>query len=81
MTEELITLTKIDTGYDVIFYNGVNIGTFEMLEDGYYHYWPTQRGGCWASYAMRAIADKLDELNKPWNDQIMNDPVFNRGVE
>ena len=81
MTKELLILIKIPGGYNVQYYNGVFMGEFEKLEDGYYHYWPIKREGCWAAHAMRAIADKLDELNKPWHDKIMNDPVFNKGVE
>lgn len=81
MTEELLQLTKLDSGYYVEYYNGVHIGEFEKDVDGYYYYWPTQRAGHWSAHVMRAIADKLDELNKPWNDKIKNDPVFNKGVE
>jgi len=69
MTEDLIHLIKQDSGYYVEFHNGVYIGEFLTLEDGYYYYWPVQdKGGCWAAYVMRAIADKLDELNKPLDD-------------
>lgn len=81
MTEELLHLTKQDSGYYVEYYNGVHIGEFVMMEDGYYHYWPVKGEGCWGAYAMRAVADKLDELNKPWDDQVKNDPVFNKGIE
>ena len=78
--EELLHLTKKDFGYYVEYYNGVHIGEFETDVDGFYYYWPVRKEGCWSAYVLRAVADKLDELNKPWNDQIMSDPVLNKGA-
>ena len=40
-----------------------------MDVDGYFYFWPTN-DGCWSAYIMRSIADKLDEVNKKWDDQI-----------
>jgi len=78
---ELFHLTKQDSGYYVEYYNGLHIGEFERDVDGYYYYWPVQRAGSWPAVVLRAIADKLDELNEPWDTHIKNDPIFNKGVE
>lgn len=57
--------------YYVIHENGVRCGDLFQKEDGYYDWWPPKsNGGCWPSYILRQIADKLDELNKPWDDEI-----------
>lgn len=44
------------------------LGYAEPADDGYLYFWPMQRSGFWPSGTMRAIADKLDELNKPWDE-------------
>lgn len=65
------------TGYNVYWKNGKHIGTFERDVDGFYYFWPLKdEGGCWSDYALRAIADKLTEINKPWADKIANDPTI-----
>ena len=47
------------------------MGEFVTGDDGYLVYFPSKRNnGFWSSSAIRAIADKLDELNKPWDDVI-----------
>jgi uncharacterized protein (DUF2164 family) len=40
--------------------------------DGYYYYWPgkTDREGHYAAHHLREIAEALDEINKPWDDEI-----------
>jgi hypothetical protein len=40
-----------------------------MDVDGYYYFWPSN-DGCWPSHIMRSIANKLDEINKKWNDEV-----------
>lgn len=50
--------------------NGKYIGCMFPLEDGYYYFFPNSTSGAWAGWWMRQIADKLDELNKPWEDHI-----------
>lgn len=37
--------------------------------DGFYYYEPPRRRS-YSSQILRAIADKLDEMNKPWEDQL-----------
>lgn len=49
--------------------------------DGFYYYDPPTSGGCYAAHTLREIADKLDEMNKPWSEQIgrelENNPLTN----
>jgi len=51
--------------------NNKYLGTFELDVDGYFHYWKDKSlSGSWSSYQLRAIADKLDEINKSYEDII-----------
>lgn len=61
-------------GNDLFFQNGVKMGQILRKEDGFYDFWPELRGGYWPAYVLRAIADMLDDMNKEWHEQIMNDP-------
>jgi hypothetical protein len=59
--------------YHVHHENGVRLGDILAKEDGFYDFWPdyTQgRGGYWPAYILRELADKLDELNAPWQAQL-----------
>lgn len=62
--------------------NGVKLGEIIMSEDGYYVFFPELREGFWEAYVLRQIADKVDEMNKPWDDQVKQffadtaNPVF-----
>lgn len=67
---ELISLSKIEGGYRVEYENGVYLGDILAKEDGFYDFWPDLKGGYWPAYLLHVIADKLDELNKPWEDNI-----------
>ena len=40
-----------------------------MDVDGYFYFWPAN-DGCWSAYILHSIANKLDEVNKKWDDQI-----------
>lgn len=74
---ELISLSKLTDGvYNVFHENGVKIGQFLMKEDGYYDFWPESGAGYWPAYILRELADKLDVLNKDWEDFINNDPTI-----
>ncbi len=68
-----LTYQKIEGGYKIIYENGAYLGDFLVKEDGYYDWWPRQDlgyVGCWAAYVLREMADKLDELNAPWDEEI-----------
>ena len=57
-------------GFDVFYENGVKLGEILAKEDGFYDFWPELRGGFWASYVLKEIADHLDRLNEPWQKDI-----------
>lgn len=62
---------NLNQRYLVVHKNGVTLGDLCKLEDGFYYWWPDNtRTGCYESYVIREIADKLDELNKPWSNEI-----------
>lgn len=64
MLKEEIYIQQDKRGYKVFHQSGAYAGTFEALEDGYWRFWPDVVG-CMgvAAYVLRALADKLDELN------------------
>lgn len=59
-------------GNDLFYENGVKLGQILAKEDGFYDFWPELNGGYWEAHVLRAIADKLDEMNKPWQEEIDN---------
>ena len=69
-------MIEIKDNGNVYYSNGVLLGTILAKDDGYYDFWPLDyHGGYWPSHLMRAIADKLDEMNAPWEKEI--DTYFN----
>lgn len=51
--------------------NKACLGDLLKLEDGYYQWFPNDdQTGCWSSYILREIADKLDELNDEWDQEV-----------
>jgi len=66
-----IKFTKYVDRYEVDV-NRVYSGTLEMKEDGYYDWYPSfpSTSGYIPSWVLRAISDKLDELNKDWDEQV-----------
>lgn len=78
MTLSYRDLVKVEGG-KLYWENGVYLGDVLQKEDGFYDFWPDRdvhRGGYWPAHMLRAIADKLDEMNKPWQDIIDNDPAI-----
>ncbi len=65
-----LQFNRIHQGYVVLYTNGCNMGEILMGEDGYYAYWAVQRQGYQEAWTMRAVADKLDELNAEWDEQV-----------
>lgn len=45
-------------------------GTLALDVDGFYYFVPDSRMGIMCAASMRIIADRLDELNKEWNEKI-----------
>ena len=62
--------------WEVKAYNGVNIGTLEMELDGFYNFYidEKRKTGYLPAQILREIADKLDEINAPWEKQLREDP-------
>ena len=50
--------------YNIVTNKGKLIGELIMDVDGYFYFWPEDNNGAWASYHLRNVANKLDELNK-----------------
>lgn len=50
--------------------NGVDLGNFIRDIDGFFYFDPIRKDGYWSSYSMRLVSNKLDELNKPYNDEL-----------
>ena len=66
-----IKLEKINKSYNVLTSSGKNIGTFELDESGFYNYWRNLKSdGAWQAWLLKAVADKLNEVNKPFNDSV-----------
>lgn len=43
---------------------------FDMLEDGFYYWFPTPNMGGMQSHHLRWLADELDRRNSAWQKQI-----------
>jgi len=52
-----------------VYFNTAFLGIIERDVDGFFHFW-IDTSGSWSSYSLRLIADKLDRVNKRWNDHI-----------
>jgi hypothetical protein len=68
--QELRTEPLNDRHHKVLFNNKL-IGYAIMDVDGYYYYeYTTQTNGFWSSHSLRMVADLLDEMNKPHDDNV-----------
>lgn len=66
-----IIYEKIDAYKHNAFYkNGKFLGELIMDVDGYFYFWPEDNNRAWASHHLREITNKLDELNKEWDEQV-----------
>jgi hypothetical protein len=70
---EMINLEYVIDGVYLVYFNKKKIGEFVVQDDGYYSYVMKNNLGFCSSYGLRLIADKLDELNKEWDEQIKKD--------
>ena len=57
----------------------IEVGEICMVEDGFYQFFPVSSQGYWPSWAMRELADKIDELNAPWEQDI--EDYFNGAID
>ena len=56
--------------YSVRTNNGKLVGDLIMDVDGHFYFWPEDNNGAWRSYQLRELADKIDEINKSWDEQV-----------
>ena len=61
--------TESDARYEVYF-NKQHLGYFYMEVDGFWVFIPKGNIGYWNEFSLRIIADKLEEMNKKWNDDL-----------
>ena len=74
MKDHILALKDGDHHYQIAFDNGAKLGTAYQEVDGYFYFEPDcSKAGFWQPHILRGIADKLDEINKPWNDLIEKD--------
>jgi hypothetical protein len=65
---------KEHKNYLEVFMNNIKIGELIKSEDGYFNWWADKdKSGYLPSYVLRDIANTLDSINRPWNDQVMKD--------
>jgi hypothetical protein len=65
-----IELKSHDNSSSLDVYIGTQkVGLFYFEVDGFWVFNSTGTG-YWNEYSLRLIADKLEELNKSWNDQL-----------
>lgn len=51
--------------------DGPNLGDFVALEDGFYYYFMNRdNNGGFTAHNLREIADAMDKINAPWEQQI-----------
>lgn len=69
----MIQTSYVMDGIQAVYFNEKKIGVFVVQDDGYYGFYTEDNSGYWSSYSLRLIADKLDEFNKEWDDQVKRD--------
>jgi len=71
MSEQL-TFTPDPFGLLITAPNGKYLGGVDQdRSDGFYYFKRSNDStATWPSWALRQIADKLDELNKPWEEHV-----------
>jgi hypothetical protein len=61
----------INDHYHKVLFGERLIGYFIMDVDGYYYFdYVTTPNGLWTSYSLRMVADLLEEMNKPYDDNV-----------
>lgn len=70
---EMITVELTTPTAGKVYFNQKYLGIVVVQDDGYYGFLSNEPSGYWSSYALRLIADKLDEMNKDWDEHIKKD--------
>jgi|WetSurMetagenome_2_1015567.scaffolds.fasta_scaffold22196_5 hypothetical protein len=69
--KEYITIRDFGDVKTFVHETGKVIGKAMRDMDGSFYFWFSSKGeGCWSSYLIREIADKLDLLNKDFDDRM-----------
>ncbi len=68
--DDRLSLDDIGQGTYAVMFGRKCVGTAYRLEDGCYYYDQETAHGVMSAWSMRAIADKLDELNREWEELI-----------
>lgn len=63
-------VSKSQDCQEVFYENGVHLGDFVINDDGYWVFFPELKGGYWDEYILQLLADKLKEINEPWDKEI-----------
>jgi hypothetical protein len=66
----MITTIEDGNAIDFFFDSKKYLGYAYREADGYYVFENALQNGFFTSYSLRMIADKLDELNKEWDEQV-----------
>lgn len=53
--------------------NNTYAGEIAPKEDGYWDWYPDLKPGYIPAWILHSIANKLDELNKEWDEQVQRD--------
>ena len=70
MENKLLIEALSETNHKVMFGDRL-IGYIIMDVDGFYFFdYVTAPNGLWTSYSLRMVADLLEEMNKPYEDNI-----------
>jgi hypothetical protein len=69
---ENITLKPTEgRDYKMVWNEVIELGEAALDIDGFYYFLPNKNnGGLWHSHVLKAIAEKLDDLNKEWDENI-----------
>lgn len=66
-----LTKKEITPSLFEIMFKDIVLGEAIRDVDGYFYFiFKKPMDGTWSPWVLRAIADMLDEMNKPWDDQI-----------
>jgi len=66
-------LEKLNESYFVFADNNKEIGSFQLDIDGSYYFWNnSELTGCWTGNNLREIAQLLDDVNEPFNKQVID---------
>ena len=68
-TKHFKAYARTPDSYWLEFYNGVKSVDLIRFEDGFWYYLSEQDGAT-SSYCLREIADILDQMNKPYEDEM-----------